>query len=597
MLPKLYDIPPQSSINIDSFGGINVLHSKKEGELENCCNIEFKSYPAISSREKRKLHSICDGKINGTGSFDGFFYTYCSEAADNIYLNFAGVDYKFTSYSESKDFTAKRRFACLEKCIMILPDKVVFYTETKSFKKINVNQIYTNTSISSKFYAEGLGTNVFDYNLTNRRGMITANSISSYAYNYKYGGTARVFYSIAFDSNLKAGDVVKIKASVYVPSVDNNPTYRAYVEKMASGFTAKIKSISRTSHPAPAGTITETISLNFDNNTIETGGYYEIYFTDITIERIMPELDRITAFNNRVWGISGGKVYASKLGDPIEWNDFSADSYGVLPSSCFSASAGTDGKFTGIIPHGNYVYALKENFIHRIYGDTPDEYTISNLEAPGVLKDTDTLSVCGIYLMYASSNGVCILRDGYPKIISQKIGDINPICAASCNGKYYILCSKESGRVIYVYDIQNDVWTMQSCAPDADNLCFSSGKICYSEGGALIYLSGDDGDEYEKDVHWMFRIRFDRNNFSKNTALRAVARIALEKNASYTVRAFYDDDTRGAICGMCYDETGHGYSLMQLPVKKDLGFYLEFKGVGGFTIRGIKFNYYKGKEE
>lgn len=597
MLPRLYDIPPQSSISIDGFGGINITPSKKEGELEDCSNIDLSMYPAITSRKKRELHSLCDGKINGTGSFDGFFYTYCTQTADKIYLNFGTKDYDFTSYSESKDFTLKRRFACLETCIMIIPDKVVFYTNTKTFKKINVNQVYTNTSIASKFYSEGLNTNIFDYNLTNYRGLIGTNSITSYSYTYKYGGLSNKFYSIAFDSNLRAGDVVKIKATVTVPSVDNNAQYRSYVQKMASGITVKIKSISRTSHNTPKGTVTETIALYFDDNAIDTNGYLEVYFTAITIERIMPELTRITAFNNRVWGIGGGKVYASKLGDPIEWNDFSADSYGVLPSSCFSASAGTDGNFTAIIPHGNYIYALKENFIHRIYGDTPDEYTISNLEAPGEMKDIDTVSVCGIYLIYASSGGICVLRDGYPKVISKKIGIINPICASSCNGKYYILCKKENGRVIYVYDMENDAWTMQSCADDADNLCTSSGKICYSEGGALIYLSGESGEEYERDVHWMFRIRFDRNKFSKNTSLRAMARISLKKNASYTVRAIYDDDSRGAICGMCYDETQNGCALMRLPVKKDLGFCLEFKGVGGFTMRGIKFNYYKAFDD
>ena len=125
-----------------------------------------------------------------------------------------------------------------------------------------------------------------------------------------------------------------------------------------------------------------------------------------------------------------------------------------------------------------------------------------------------------------------------------------------------------------------------------------SGKdICISEGGKLIYLTKDDGEEFEKTVRWRFRLRFDRSIFGTNTALRMVAKISLGKNASYSAFAIYDDDTRGAAVGECFDETHSGNSILRLPVKRDSGFSVEFSGVGDFVMKSIRFNYYKPYQE
>jgi len=369
------------------------------------------------------------------------------------------------------------------------------------------------------------------------------------------------------------------------------------VKKMKNGIVAKVKDIEKKYHRTPLGDIEESVNLIFDDNAIDTGGYIDTYFSDITIERKMPQSNAIASFNNRIWAVSGNKIYASKLGEADEWNDFSVDSYGTLPTSSFSASAGSDGCFTAVIPHGNYVYALKEKHIHKIYGDTPDNFTISGMDAPGALANADTTCVCGVNLMYVSSDGVCVLRDGYPKVISKKIGKILPVCAASHNEKYYLLCRKATSKAIYVYDMDHDIWTEENCHESTDNLCSDGKNVYCSAEGKLICLTDNTGMEYEKSVGWTFRLRFDSGRFSPATSLRAIAAVKLCKDSSFTVRAIYDDDTRGALCGFCYDETPNGCTNLQMPIKRDLGFYLEFKGVGDFILKRLKFNYYKSDTE
>ena len=61
----------------------------------------------------------------------------------------------------------------------------------------------------------------------------------------------------------------------------------------------------------------------------------------------------------------------------------------------------------------------------------------------GVTGSPDSLCVCGTNLMYAYHGEIYLLRDGYPRQVSKKIGKINPICAADYKGKYYVLCKKE----------------------------------------------------------------------------------------------------------------------------------------------------------
>ena len=427
---------------------------------------------------------------------------------------------------------------------------------------------------------------------------MTSNSIYSNTRSYTHSGSTRTFYTMTFGTELKAGDVVKIKADVVSPNQELTDAYTKYVEKMKNeGFSAKIKSITSKTHYTPKGTKTETTELIFENGAVYTGGYYGIYFTSITIEKKMPSVTGIASFNNRIWAVGGINIYSSKLANPTEWNDFSIDSAGTVPSASFATSAGTHGEFTDIIPHGNYIFAFKENHIHKIYGDTPDEYRVTGIEAPGCIKDTFALSVCGLYLIYASNDGIYILREGYPKIISKKIGKIAPICGAACGNLYYLLCKRGKGKAIYVYDMEHDLWTMQSCADNAFSLCSDGKDVCISEGGKLICLTKDDGEEFEKIVRWRFRLRFDRSIFGTNTALRMVAKISLGKNASYSAFAIYDDDTRGAAVGECFDETHSGNSILRLPVKRDSGFSVEFSGVGDFVMKSIRFNYYKPYQE
>lgn len=595
MLPAFKKIPPLRTKIIESFSGINVTESYKMGELKECENITCDTHPALSSRKSRSFFSSCTGTINGIGNHNGVFYTYYSE--DRLYLNYNGSDYEFSSVTNCSDFLKKRRFATLENCIVIIPDNIMFFTDSLTFKTIDIDQSFSFDDTLKKISDEVIKTDLFDISNKKFCGYIYSNRISANSVTYIHAGYYTDFYFIAFDSDIKAGDVITIKADVYSNNATADKAYNEYIVKMKNGISAMVKEVKKVTHSSPVGSIEETTELIFDENTIDTGGYSDVKFTKIHIEKKMPEAVDIVSFNNRVWAVSGNKIYASKLGQPDEWNDFSMDSYGTLPTSSFSASSGSDGDFTAIITHGNFIYAFKEDYIYKVYGDTPDEYAISGMSAPGVSGLPDTLCVCGTNLMYSSYGEICVLRDGYPKVVSKKIGKINPLCAASCRGKYYVLCKKDDGKVLYVYDILSDLWVMETCDKNMDNLCTVGENLYAGCRGDVVSLMSDNVGEKEQNLKWRFRLKFESGFFSPGTSVRGAAGVSLKKNASFTVRCIYDDETISAPCGFCFDETPGGSAVLRFPVKRDLGFCLEFRGVGGFTLKNLKFSYYKSDME
>lgn len=598
MLPYIKNIPYQSSIVLDRFRGINEGPDYEMGELCSSFNTDSSHYPAIGSRKKRKEYGGCSGTINNLVSYDSISYSFCD--GSEIYLLYNGRLYEFTSYTESDDFSAKRYFAHAGDEILIMPDKVVFDTVNRTFRKVAMSQSADYNSANKKFKLETSGESSAYYaTWSTSIGEVRHNKIAAYMTTYNtLSGISWDFYTVGFSDEIRPGDMLFIKMETNPGASQENQEYNNCRKNWESGMWVKVKDIVRKTHTLYTGEkLTEITELLFEENSLDVAGVNYIEFRSISIERHMPDLDKIISYNNRVWAIKGDKIYTSRLGDAGEWNDYTVDSYGTLPSSCFSSSAGTPGDFTDICQHGNYIYAFKENYIHKIYGDTPDEYSFSNLEALGCIKNTDTISVCGNYLMYASDEGVCMLRDGYPKVVSKKIGKLNPVCAASYDGKYYLICNKDEGRVIYIYDPEHDIWSMQNCADDADNIYSDTKSLVYTEGGVIIYLSDDEGDDFEGAVEWNFRLRFDRNAFGKNTSVRAVARIDLGEDAEFEVKAVYDDGTEGNVCTASYDSYPKGRVTLRLPIKRDLGFYLDFSGRGSFEMRSIKFNYYKSFEE
>lgn len=594
MLPHLKSLKREHK-TIESFGGINKCCDIKSGELAYANNMCSDSYPCLSSRKERKIIAETSGTINGVGGSDNLFFTGFTENGEGIYLCYDGKNYDYTQYSSSADFTLKRSFATLADSILIIPDNVVFYTNSATFSKICVSQTRNFDTALSKFHSESADSPLLDSSTIRYIASLTHNSISARSVSYSSGGT-RTFYYCNFDQNLKPGDVITVKADVYSDYAETDSVYRAYQRKMKSGITLKIKDCTTVTHTTPSGSVTETVALTFDDNTVDTGGYKNVRINVLSIERGIPNLKDICAFNNRVWGITDKEIYTSKLGDPTEWNDFSTDSYGTLPYACFTTSAQTEGIFTAICAYGNFIYAFKENSVHKVYGSSPDEYTLYTANVCGAGKNFGkTVSQCGDTLIYAGAAGIYKYSDNFPEKISENISDdIAPICASAYGGIYYLLCEENGSKYIYTYDKERHIWHRQNTNDTSLFVGTYDNTVYVAEKNRIISLNGGEGKNAEKSVSWSFKISPEDNTFTKRAYGRLAIRYSLGKDSSFTVRALYNDGTRGAVCGAQYDETAVGGGDLYMPLRRCMKLTLEFRGTGEFLLRALKLSFHTG---
>ena len=120
--------------------------------------------------------------------------------------------------------------------------------------------------------------------------------------------------------------------------------------------------------------------LRFYENTfvIDDGGDQE---PSVTIKRTMPDLDFLVENENRLWGCKGDTIYASKLGDPFNWNVFDG-----LATDSYAVDVGSPGDFTAAFSYLGYPIFFKEEYIYKVYGTKPSNFQVMSSASLGVEK-------------------------------------------------------------------------------------------------------------------------------------------------------------------------------------------------------------------
>ncbi len=596
MLPLMKSAVRFEEKTIKQFKGINVRENYTSGEICEEVNMSSEMYPALCTRNPRSLLSPPVRNITGIGNCEGLIYTHTAENG-KMFLNYKGTDYDFTSLT-TKSANEKRTFAALSDCIMMIPDNLIFTPSEGTFKAICVNQLASHQTASSKYSIETKGNKLSGDLSDSYIGFVSNNSITSRKLAYSSSGTSYNFYYLEFDKVLKAGDIITVKLNVKSDKAGNDDAYKEYRNKMEQGITLKIKDVKITEHKTLNGAKTETTELLFDDYAIDDGGYSDLALYEIEIERTVPALKDICSYNNRIWGITDSELRCSKLSDASEWNDFTVDSYGTLPYACFTSPAPTEGKFTSILSFGNYIYAFKENAIHKLYGDNPDEFVLKTIEVNGVSESKKlTVAKGDSAVFYCSYDGIYKF-DGTGSVrISECLDDGIDFKCAGCDGKKYYAHSTQNGKeYIYVYDIKRGLWHREDSEEGIEMFCRSKNDVYASDGSMLILINPDTGEPESNKPQWNFSVRFDEKTFEKNIFGKLSVRYSLGKDAFFTVRAIYDDGSHGAVCGAKHDEAPCGGGVMRMPLRRCTSFTLQFRGKGFFCLKSLRTQYYRGSE-
>lgn len=275
--------------------------------------------------------------------------------------------------------------------------------------------------------------------------------------------------------------------------------------------------------------------------------------SNIGIDKGCPDLDFVMEYNNRLWGVSNkdNTIYASKLGDPRNWQYFqntSIDSY--------YAEQGTDGDWTGLAPYSGHMLFFKEQHIHKVYGTAPENYQIVIAKARGVEKGSSkSVAIVNDIVFYKSTLGIMAYEGDKPYLISQKFGatKFKDVVAGTDGVKYYCSLLKENNGVYEPYmlacDINKGLWHKEDelkvrdfCLLGDELLFINENKVDYFNSNNIYVINSKNPMSNEEMIKWMVEIGpFDEYIENKKVVSKLAMRLSPEEKSELDISISMDN--------------------------------------------------------
>lgn len=304
----------------------------------------------------------------------------------------------------------------------------------------------------------------------------------------------------------------------------------------------------------------------------------------LKIERTMPDMDFLCENENRLWGCSSKnhEVYASKLGDPTNWNAFEG-----ISTDSYAATIGSDGDFTGCISYLGYVMFFKEDTIHKVYGSKPSNYQIMTSGVNGVALDcVKTISVVNETLFYVSRNGVCIFNGAQPEIVSDTLKDLvfGAGVGGQYNNKYYASLKDKNGYwYMCTYDMERKIWSKE------DNLhlihCVNGeGDLyCIDSDGNLFAIAG----KRKELIEWYLETGdMTEGAFDFKYIKRIVFNLIMRPESEANIYIKYDESQDWQLLNTLIAKMHRSQTINILP-RRCVSYRIRLSGFGDVTLIGI----------
>lgn len=259
----------------------------------------------------------------------------------------------------------------------------------------------------------------------------------------------------------------------------------------------------------------------------------------VALARTVPDMDVICAINNRLWGAKDDTIYASKLGDPSNFNVFDG-----LTSDSWFQSTGTAGEFTGCISYLGYPMFFKENLIFKIYGANAENFQFSQSATMGVKRGASkSLAIAGEVLYYLSPNGLVAYTGGIPDSMAAPFGDVKYRTAVSGSDgrRLYMSMERADGkRELFCLDTENGLLTKEDDLAVWSWCCFEGALYGLQEtAGALIINADTETECPDSTVEFG---DFFEQTMNRKSVTRLQMRVVLHENAELDISIQYDSE-------------------------------------------------------
>jgi hypothetical protein len=279
----------------------------------------------------------------------------------------------------------------------------------------------------------------------------------------------------------------------------------------------------------------------------------------LKLKRKCPEISLACESQNRIWACSesGTEIYASALGNPYNFYDFSG-----FASDSYAVNVGTNGAFTACISFLGHPMFFKEDALYVISGSYPSNegeldsmsYSLSySSQFKGVEKGSErSLAVIDNILYYKSSCGIVAFDGANTSVISSALGKekYKNAVAGAYNNKYYVsMQDSKQKRHLFVYDTVLSTWSREDDTDVLQFLKFNNELFFISAEDEKLYSVSPENvlnkNEYQKEeaFEWMCESGNMGYSYPNNKYLsRLQLRLKLDNLSSAAVYIQYDSD-------------------------------------------------------
>ena len=515
-----------------AFGGYNHTRQAKDGELFDMMNLTGDYTGLLATRRQRRLAQAI-GEPGGIGSLNGLYWV-------------SGDGFFYKGERKGTVTKGEKIFAGMGSRVIIFPDKAVYDTEADTFESLEAS--YTSSAGGTTFANGTLYGEAAE-----------ANTITVAAEDFK--------------AIFKAGDAVTISGCTKHPENNKTPI---------------IREISEDGH-----------SLHFYEFVFTLDGTEEqpANYTEpgaITLARTVPDMDWICVNENRLWGCKGDEIYASKLGDPTNFNVFDG-----LASDSWSVPSGSAGSFTGCIGYLGYPCFFKEDRIFKVYGSKPSNYELMGSATMGVKEGCGrSLAIANEVLFYVARNGPTAYSGGIPSFIGDVFGleDWSDAVAGSDGLKYYVSMADAAGaRHLFCYDSRKGLW-MREDETNAMGFAMEEGLHLLTASGDIWRLDGGGEGQEEGTVSWYAEFAdFTEGSPDAKGYSKIQIRMEMEAGAMAEVKIQYDSSGIWESAGKAETQRKRTFLLPVIPRRAD-HYRIRLEGEGGCTVFSLARSYYSGSD-
>lgn len=559
-LPDLKTVNTPLQKQIIDFEGYSVAPVIKDGEMRNMMNLTSAKYPNLSQRPARGYFTV-----GGTEMIypdpetiyvkNGALAVICKEEIQTasgkarFFYGYEQVneDWRPVPYPEIQITAVDgHKMVSIGKRICIWPEKIWFDVETKQYGSLAFTYELQNSTITFRNDTTTVCT------MTLPEGEDLSGFTTNDVVDVFFTDQNDVTYSASSTIRAVNGRVMTFPADAFLAILPDFP---------------------------------------------ESGDY--TFTGTILIQRYVPDLDFIIESGNRLWGCYSNKICCCKLGDPTNWHYYQG-----LSVDSYELEVGTDGPWTGCVQYPTHLLFFKENYIHKVFGNTPQTYQTQQSECYGLEKGSEK-SVCVINgtVFYKSKVGIMAYGGTLPEHISANFGSkvyTNAI-AGTDGAKYYVNMETIDGREQLVFDLNKTLWHKESDMDPVEYAYLTNDT--YNEEGKnqLLYLRrGKDGApsricsitpyipfEDEADgVAWMAELGpFDEYLENKKIYSKVKMRLRLDAGSELNISIKFDSGEWRSIRHIYQNDERAVYVPIS-PMRCDK-FLIRLEGKGGCIVESL----------